>query len=179
MTGAFKDGPYASTTPDSGTCGNNWAVDLFNRQFVVSPQNSDGSWTVVEKFANAKFITLGDGETGSGASPGQCEAGNSTHLLREGVSGTISGSFTILVNPGYTFTSNKGCGPLADWPTGAGNGSTPGDCTTGQWIANAFPGATYLNTANVTTFTLTYKANSQTWVNSSSGNTGDIFTAVS
>src|SRR5713226_1951173 len=114
VTGSFKDGPYTATTPDSGSCGNNWAIDLFNRQFVIQPENTDGTWTVIEKFNNARFITLGNGETGSAASPGHCDPdnggpGGNTHMLREGVSGSFSGSFTITVNAGFTFASSQGC----------------------------------------------------------------------
>src|SRR5690242_1668976 len=70
----FNDGPYAASTPDSGTCGPNWAVDLFTRNFNTTPHN-DGSFTVVQTFKNAKFITLGDGQGGPGTSPGACNSG--------------------------------------------------------------------------------------------------------
>src|SRR5579862_2604448 len=109
VTGTFTDKPYTATTPDSGSCGNNWAIDLFTRQFVIHPQNTDGTWTVVEKFNNAKFITLGNGETGSASSPGACDTGNTGHLLREGVSGTFAGSFTITIAAGHAYTSGQGC----------------------------------------------------------------------
>src|SRR2546425_12841435 len=42
-------GPYASGSTDSGTCGNDWANDLFNRFFTVFTR-SDGSIVVVEQF---------------------------------------------------------------------------------------------------------------------------------
>jgi hypothetical protein len=175
VTGTFRDGPYTATTPDSGSCGNNWALDLFNRQFVIHPQNTDGTWTVVEKFNNGKFITLGDGETGSAISPGHCDGAGNSHMLREGISGTFSGSFTITVNSGYTYVSNQGCTS----PEGApGSGASTDDgCTTGQWIALAFPGATYLDTANVTAYSLTYHAHSQQWIDANTGDSGDIFTS--
>lgn len=177
MTGTFKDGPYTATTPDSGSCGNNWAIDLFNRQFVIHPENTDGTWTVVEKFNSGKFITLGNGETGSAASPGHCDpdnggSGGNTHMLREGVSGTFSGSFTITVNKG-TYAANQGCNSTE----GASGASTDDGCTTAQWIALAFPGAIYGSTANVTAYSLTYHANSQQWIDASSGDSGDIFTS--
>lgn len=178
--GSFTDGPYATTTPDSGSCGSNWAVDLFNRQFQILPQNSDGSWTVNQTFAKGSFMTLGNGQSGTGDSPGKCDSGgNATHSLKEGITGTFSGSFTITVKPGFTYTGIGGCGTLADWPAGAGQGSTPGDCTTGGWVATHFPGAVYGNTATVTSFNLKYKAKvngaHQTWTNADTGNSGDIF----
>src|SRR5687768_12050823 len=39
-------GPYSSGSPDSGTCGNNWAQDTFNRHFTVK-HNHDGTFTVI------------------------------------------------------------------------------------------------------------------------------------
>jgi hypothetical protein len=59
-------GPYPSTSPDSGTCGNDWAQDTFDGHFTVRP-NGDGTYTVVEEFKNGSFVT------NAGASPGACE----------------------------------------------------------------------------------------------------------
>jgi hypothetical protein len=180
--GSFFDGPYAAATPDSGSCGNNWAVDLFNRQFEILPQNPDGSWTVKQTFLKGRFITLGNGQSGSGASPGQCDGpGNAGHVLKEGVIGTFKGSFTITVQPGFSYVGNGGCGTLSDWPVGAGQGSTPGDCTTGGWIAAHFPGAVYGSTATVTSYNIKYNAKpagqvtGSTWTNANTGNSGDIY----
>src|SRR5690349_7855627 len=39
-------GPYASGSEDSGTCGNDWAQDTFDRHFTVH-NNRDGTYTVV------------------------------------------------------------------------------------------------------------------------------------
>src|SRR5438477_3179355 len=41
-------GPYPSGSPDSGTCGNDWAMDTFDREFVVR-SNGDGTFTIVEQ----------------------------------------------------------------------------------------------------------------------------------
>jgi hypothetical protein len=176
--GGIVDGPYAAATPDSGTCGNNWAVDLFARSFKSTPQN-DGSWKVVQTFKSGRFITLGDGQSGPGPSPGACEGGpNNGSLMKEGAAGSFTGTFTITVNPGFNYQGGGGCGTLSDWPAGAGSGSTPGDCTTGQWIAAHFPGATYGTDAIVTAYSLTYKATvnnvPKTWTNADTGNSGDI-----
>jgi hypothetical protein len=181
VSGSFVDKPYAAATPDSGTCGDNWAVDLFSRQFTVFPQNPDGSWTVQQKFLNGRFISLGNGQTGSAPSPGACNAGpDNGNQLREGVIGSFSGTFTITIDPGFSFVGTGGCGTLSDWPVAAGSGTTPGDCTTKGWIETHFPGSTYGGTANVTSFNLVYKARIagvvKSWTNSSAGNTGDICT---
>jgi len=185
--GSFSDGPYAAATPDSGTCGDNWAVDLFNRKFVIKPQNPDGSWTVVQRFANGRFISLGDGQSGPAPSPGACNTspgpGGNGNTLKEGVSGAFTGSFTITVQPGFSFVGNGGCGTLSDWPANAGSGSVPGDCTTKGWVETHFPGAVYGSTATVTAFSLTYTAKinnvNKHWTNSDAGNTGDICTSGS
>src|SRR5213596_1781123 len=59
-------GPYPSNSPDSGTCGNDWATDTFDRHFTVK-SNQDGTFTVIEQFKNGSFTTIG------GPSPGACE----------------------------------------------------------------------------------------------------------
>jgi hypothetical protein len=180
VSGSFTDKPYTATTPDSGSCGNNWALDLFTRSFVIHPQNLDGTWTVTEHFNGGHFITLGDGETGSFDSPGHCDGAGNTHLLREGIGGTFNGSFTITIATGHTYTGNQGCS--SDETT---SGATVDDgCTAAQWIFNAF-GATYPSSdAQVTAYSLTYKAVGKgllgsTWTDSSSGDSGDIYTSVS
>lgn len=38
-------GPYTSMSADSGTCGNDWANDTYDRHFSVKP-NNDGTYTV-------------------------------------------------------------------------------------------------------------------------------------
>src|SRR2546427_6158797 len=40
-------GPYLSNSPDSSTCGNDWATDTFDRHFTVF-SDSSGAYTVVE-----------------------------------------------------------------------------------------------------------------------------------
>lgn len=171
VTGTFTDSPYTATTPDSGSDGNNWAIDLFTRSFVVFPKAADGTTKVVEHFKNGRFITLGDGATGSAASP---ESNTyPTHLLREGVSGSFTGTFTIIVASG-DYVSSQGCGQLI-----SGN-STDDGCTTATWMSRAFPGATY----TVPVYSLTYKAIGtnllgSTWTDANTGDSGDIYTSVS
>src|ERR1700682_363509 len=62
-------GPFAGASPDSGTCGPDWAADTFTRNFAVH-QNSDGTFRVVETFSNGRFVTI------AGPSPGACEGGS-------------------------------------------------------------------------------------------------------
>src|SRR5438874_9566702 len=59
-------GPYSSGSPDSGTCGNDWAEDTFDRHFIVRTA-LDGTIMVVEQFKNGSFMTY------AGASPGACD----------------------------------------------------------------------------------------------------------
>src|SRR6266513_5360250 len=50
-------GPYATSSPDSGTCGNDWATDMFNRHFTVF-FNKDGTVSsIVEQFKDGSFST--------------------------------------------------------------------------------------------------------------------------
>ena len=61
-------GPYASGSTDSGTCGNDWANDTFNRVYKVqTKRNADGTYNVTEDFKDGSFTTI------LGPSPGACE----------------------------------------------------------------------------------------------------------
>src|SRR5207247_4068707 len=76
-------GPYESGSGDSGTCGPDWANDMFDRHFTVH-RNVDGTFTVVEQFKNGSFVTM------AGPSPGACDT-NLGGTVKAGVSGSRSG----------------------------------------------------------------------------------------
>jgi hypothetical protein len=162
--GTFSDGPYASTSPDSGTCGNNWAIDLFNRNFVATlPANGDGTYTVKESFNQGHFNTI------KGQSPAACDANYLNHgaTINEGITGKIGGSFTLIVSNGV-FDPNGAC--VRD----PGNGQ----CTTAGWVQGFFGGAA---TYDVPQFNIRYTAKKQflnfrLWTNADTGNSGDIAT---
>src|SRR5437016_5329151 len=59
-------GPYPSDSPDSGTCGNDWAQDMFDRHFTVM-LNQDSTFTVIEQFKDGSFTTT---DPGPNPSPG-------------------------------------------------------------------------------------------------------------
>src|SRR5437016_5913099 len=87
-------GPFPSTSPDSGTCGNDWAEDSFDRHFKASTSpNPDGTYTLVEEFRKGTFVT------NPGQSPGACET-NPGGTLVAGLTGKMDGSFTIIVHNG-------------------------------------------------------------------------------
>lgn len=146
-------GPFPSSSPDSGTCGNDWATDTFDRHFKVDTQpNADGTYTITQEFKKGTFVT------NAGASPGACET-NPGGTVAAGVTGKMHGSFTIVVSGG-TFN------PAATCPTA---------CTTAGFVAAVFgPTATY----DVPTFSFHYSAgNNGEWKNASAdrgGNHGDI-----
>jgi hypothetical protein len=80
-------GPYASGSPDSGTCGiNDWAEDTFDRDFTVRTAN-DGTITVVEQFKNGSFVT------NATASPGACDSsdGYGPGTVNAGHTGSMHG----------------------------------------------------------------------------------------
>src|SRR6266478_5982821 len=85
-------GPYNSMSPDSGTCGNDWANDTFDRHFTVR-RNPDGTFLVVEQFKDGSFTTS------AGPSPGACQNGPAAGLVNPGVTGSMHGYFII---PGVT-----------------------------------------------------------------------------
>jgi hypothetical protein len=148
-------------SPDSGTCGNDWAVDTFQRVFTVSGPNADGTYTVREDFVNGSFVTT------AGPSPGGCDT-NPGGIIGPGVTGQMHGYMIITVTGG-TFNEDATC---------------PAVCTTATFIAAAFgPTATY----TIPTFFFTYSAGDQGlcahhWRNASpdrGGNAGDIATTCS
>jgi hypothetical protein len=144
-------GPYASNSPDSGTCGNDWANDTFDRDYTVR-KGSGGTFEVTEQFKNGSFVT------NAGASPGGCDT-NPGGTLTAGITGKMQGSFLVVVTGG-TYNPNATC-------TAA--------CYTADFVSAFFgPTATY----DVPTYLLHYTAkNHGEWKNASAdrgGNQGDI-----
>jgi len=148
-------GPIASTSPDSGTCGNNWANDTFNRFFTIDPNNPN---TVIEEFKQGTFVTV------AGPSPAACQNGPSNgNTVADGVTGKLEGSFDIAVTGG-TFNPNAVCAPST--------------CdTTAGFIATVYgPHASYNTGATYFVFHYSAGHNGQ-WKNASAnrgGNDGDI-----
>lgn len=158
-------GPFASTSPDSGTCGNNWAEDSFDRVFTVR-ETGPMTYTVVQQFKQGTFVT------NPGASPGACEFddGSSTLLVAGGLNGTMHGYFIITVTGAVTYNPDPDCVAV-------------GACTTAGFIAHHFPGALF----EVTTYFFHYAGYDGSnqvlieheWKNASDdrgGNHGDIAT---
>jgi hypothetical protein len=159
-------GPYPSGSPDSGTCGNNWAEDTFDRHFTVRP-NGDGTYTVVQQFKNGSFVT------NAGPSPAACDVTytNHGHAILAGKTGSMHGYF-VISNVGPQTSSSPYCDAV--------NGTDTG-CTTATFVNTHFAPC-YPVTCTVTTFFTHYAAGDQgllyhEWKNASAdrgGNTGDI-----
>lgn len=174
---SFKDGPYVRHTLDSGTCGNTWAEDVVARRFIVTlPANPDGSYTVKEKFLAGMFLTHGSLPHATtpptpDASPVSCQAGDS-NTLREGVSGTYTGTYNMTVpasaNPQFN-------------PNGSCALDSNGECQGNAWF-QAFFGVP-LASVVTNSFTFTYNAPTtlcaHQWVNASTGSSGDIASTCS
>lgn len=130
-------GPFASVTPDGGTCGNSWATDTVNRDFMVQT-NTDGTFTVREEFKNGTFVT------NLGPSPGGCEIDNHHgKTVLGGVTGTFQGEVEGVVTGG---TYNP-------------NGCSTADCTTtGGFITAIFGSAAKFSPA---TYEFHYAAGAQ------------------
>lgn len=150
-------GPFASTSPDSGTCGPDWANDSFQRVFKVNTTpTAPGTYRVREDFNRGSFVTTGP------LSPGACESGtNNGGTVLPGVNGRMGGHFIIIVTGG-AYNAAAVC-------TAANCGTTAG------FIATVFGPAA---TSNVTTFIFRYVTHCNgKWVNASAdkgGNRGDI-----
>lgn len=159
-------GPYPSTSPDSGTCGNDWANDSFDRDFKVK-SNRDGTFTVDQQFKNGTFVT------NAGPSPGSCDTtdGSPPGLVNAGITGRMHGEF-IITNVGMQTSSSPYCDAV---------NQTNADCTTTTFINTHFVPC-YPVTCTVTTFLFHFSAGSQglvehEWKNASEdrgGNHGDI-----
>ncbi len=153
-------GPYASGSPDSGTCGNNWAEDTFDRHFTVQTNTVTGAVTVVEQFKDGSFVT------NAGLSPGGCET-NVGGTVNAGVTGSMHGYFIISNVGSQTSTS-----PYCD----ATNNTNSG-CTTATFVNTHFAPC-YPVTCTVTTYFDHYVAPSQgllfnQWKNASADRGGD------
>ena len=143
-------GPFASTSPDSGTCGNEWATDTFDRHFRANTSpNPDGTYTVVEEFKKGTFVT------NAGPSPGGCET-NPGGLVAAGLTGKMDGSFAIIVSGG-TFNPSASCATGCD--------------TTAGFVKTVYgPTATYVTP----TYLFHYNANNNgDWKNASADRGGD------
>ena len=93
-SGTVHLGPFASVSPDGGTCGAPWANDTFDRVFTVH-DNGDGTFRLREDFRNGTFVTIGS------ASPGACET--SDHhgsTVQSGVEGRFTGFLMGTVSDG-------------------------------------------------------------------------------
>jgi hypothetical protein len=149
------------TSPDSSTCGGNWANDTFTRVFQVYPeQNVDLSYRVVELFKSGTFVTV------QGPSPESCEAGTA-NTLSANVHGSFHGSETLKVHDPM----------LGDYsPSGAaawnGSGGTTG------FINAAFPNNTGFDTPDYyfKYTTSNSAACAKKWIDSATGDSGDIAT---
>ena len=148
-------GPYNSGSPDSGTCGNMWADDTFQRFFKVDTRRRpDGTYDVVEQFKSGRSVSR------AGASPGGCEGGNpNPPQIPAGIGGMMQGQFWIRVSNGV-YNPNANPGNISN---------------TAQFVSAVFgPAATF----QVYSFSLNYNArNRGDWVNASrdkGGNKGNI-----
>ena len=168
-TSAQHYGPYASSTTDSGTCGNDWATDTFQRHFTIF--NRAGSVVIVEQFKEATFTTF------AGPSPGACQPPPSGGMLAAGVTGGFRGYFIVPVPTGITQSSTN---PNCDAITGMSPPAEP--CFTSTFINSHFDTCFYPTVCQVTTFLFNYDAADQGlierhWKNASTdrgGNLGDI-----
>ena len=153
--GVLHYGPIPSTSPDSGTCGKNWANDSFDRFFSINPRTPN---TVTEEFKNGTFVTV------AGQSPGACQTGaDNGNTVADGITGKLEGTFDIQVSGG-SFNPNATC--------------SPSTCNTTAGFIQTVYGCSGCSVAGATYFIFHYSTgkNGQ-WKNASAnrgGNDGDI-----
>ena len=153
-------GPISSGTPDSGTCGNNWANDTYMRSFdAATSPNAGGTYNVTETLISGRFTTV------AGPSPDACDpTGVKGSTIADGVTGSFSGNFLIVA-------SNGKFDPAATCDSGCD--------TTAGFVATVYGAAA---TYDIPSFGFTYHANGpgliqREWHNASAdqgGNGGDI-----
>jgi hypothetical protein len=171
MTATQHYGPYPSTSTDSGTCGNDWAEDTFDRHFTVRT-NTNGTFLVVEQFKDGSFVTPALDSPPVNFSPGACQNSPIPQgTVNNGVTGSLHGYFVI---PGVTTQTSTSpyCNAAA---------MTNANCDTTTFINTHFAPC-YPVTCTVTTFFFHYSAGDQSllaheWKNASAdrgGNSGDI-----
>jgi hypothetical protein len=162
--------PFTATSSDGGTCGNEWAVDLYNRTFTLPNHDPAGNFSVVEKFTQGHFSTT------AGQSPGACNNGQADNgfTIAEGISGSFSGNEHIFVagSTGYV----AGDGSCNGHPS-----SDPANpCTNASYFAFHYPGSTVTITAYSFTYTSPKANHVNKWTEVSTGgpelDTGDIST---
>lgn len=168
-------GPYASNSTDSGTCGNDWANDTFNRHFTVFQNRADGSLLVVEQFKDGTFMTPASDSPSVNFSPGACQTSPvPSGIVNDGIIGRLHGYF-IISNVGAQTSQSSYCDATA---------MSNANCDTTTFINTHFA-ACYPVTCTVTTFFFHYAAGDQgliynEWKNASAdrgGNSGDIRSA--
>lgn len=153
VSASGKYGPFHGTSPDSGTCGNDWANDGLDRFGTNVKSNG-----FTMNFGNGTFVTV------AGSSPGACENGDNGNKVANGVVGSFSGFFTVNVQNGE-FDPNAVC--------------TQDKCNTTAGFVKTLYGqdATY-DTNGPFKFVYTRCDGKQTWQNASKdqgGNVGDIY----
>lgn len=99
---------------DSGSCGNNWAIDAFDRVFVVKLSNP---YVFAQLFQNGTFLTT------PGQSPGACEFAPDANTVGGNVVGTFNGNEPNITVTGGTFNPAAKC-------TATTCGTTAGFCAT-------------------------------------------------
>ena len=167
-------GPYASDSTDSGTCGNDWANDLFNRHFTVFTFGT--TFTIVEQFKDGSFTTPASDSPPTNFSPGACQSGPPAGIVNPRIIGTLHGYFVIPLPATEVQTSNS---PYCNAST-----MTNANCNTTTFINTHFTPC-YPLACTVTTFFFHYVAGDQgliinEWKNASDdrgGNSGDIRSA--
>lgn len=153
--------PYTGTSQDSSTCGGNWAVDVYTRNF--SAVGSGSVFTVTEKYKNGHFSTI------AGLSAGSCDT-NAGGTIREGVQGTFSGQLKFIVT-NATFNAGGSC--VRDISDGL--------CHTDGWVAGFFGAGAVIGDTQPN-WSFKYKAKGSglifnSWINADpavGGNVGDI-----
>src|SRR5207237_1922150 len=108
-------GPFADIADDTGSCGNHWAADTFQRTFTVqTAASSGGTYAVTETLPRGSFVTS------AADSPGSCDGARSGRV-RAGIRGRLTGVRSLVVSHGKydprARCSDADCGTPGDFVT--------------------------------------------------------------
>jgi hypothetical protein len=158
-------GPYTTTNdPDSGNCGDNWALDNYARTFIVNPE-SNGGFTVIELFKGTSTTIAGAAQPNPASCPATLTGTAGTGVYETGnVTVPMFGEYVMSIPAGADFN------PYASFSLPS---SDTGVAGTNAWLATFFAGYGSDSTPSLSSLTYAwefyYGSGTNTWADTDHG----------